>query len=99
MIIEHGDIKNPTGNAVIFWRIKGPMGVAEAQVDDRPPVRLEAWFNAEWGGYTPFQMVARDLDSGKHRLRISLLEEKQEGSTGHRFEVHGIACAGALKPH
>jgi hypothetical protein len=23
MIIEHGDIKNPTGNAVIFWRIKG----------------------------------------------------------------------------
>src|SRR3989304_5163064 len=23
MIIERGDIKNPTGNAVIFWRIKG----------------------------------------------------------------------------
>jgi hypothetical protein len=23
MIIEHGDITNPTGNAVIFWRIKG----------------------------------------------------------------------------
>ena len=88
-----------TAVGVIFWRIKGPMGVAEAQVDDRPPVRLEAWFNAEWGGYTPFQMVARDLDAGKHRLRISLLEEKQEGSTGHRFEVHGIACAGALKPH
>ena len=23
MIIEHGDLKNPTGNAVIFWHLKG----------------------------------------------------------------------------
>jgi lysophospholipase L1-like esterase len=85
-----------TAVGLIFWRMKGPLGVAEAQVDEQPPVRLEAWFNADWGGYTPFQMVARDLDAGRHRLRIHLLDEKQEGSTGHRFEVHGVACAGAF---
>ena len=85
-----------TAIGLIFWRIKGPMGVAEAQVDQQPPVRLEAWFNADWGGYTPFQIVARDLAAGRHRLRISILEEKQEGSAGHRFEVHGVACAGAF---
>ncbi len=84
-----------TAVGLIFWRVKGPMGVAEAQVDERPPVRLEAWFNADWGGYTPFQMIARDLPAGPHRLRITLLDEQQEGSTGHRFEVHGVACAGA----
>ena len=83
-----------TAIGLIFWRIKGPMGIAEAQVDDRPPVRLEAWFSADWGGYTPFQMVARDLGAGTHRLRISVLEQKQEGSEGHRFEVRGIACGG-----
>ena len=84
-----------TSIGIIFWRIKGPMGIAEAQVDDGAPVRLEGWFDADWGGYNPFVMVARDMDAGKHRLRIALLDEKQAGSDGHRFEVHGIACAGA----
>jgi lysophospholipase L1-like esterase len=84
-----------TAVGLIFWRVKGPMGIAEAQVDDAPPVRLEAWFNADWGGYNPFTMIARDLDPGMHRLRVTVLDEKQPGSEGHRFEVHGVACAGA----
>ncbi len=84
-----------TAIGLIFWRIKGPSGMAEAQVDDRPPVRLDAWFNADWGGFTPFQMVARDLEPGTHRLRVTVLEEKNKHSDGHRFEIRGIPCGGA----
>ena len=83
-----------TAISLVFWRIKGDMGIAEAQVDDAPPVRLDAWFDADWGGYTPFQLIARNLAPGTHRLTVRLLDEKQEKSGGHRFEIHGIACAG-----
>ncbi len=83
--------------SIIFWRIKGDMGMVEAQVDDRPPVKIDAWFGADWGGYTPFQLVARGLPPGKHTLRIRLLEEKNKVSKGHDFRVHGVLLAGL--PH
>ena len=82
---------------LLFYRIKGPMGIALAQVDDRPPVRAEAWFDADWGGYTPYQLVARDLGPGKHRLRITLSQDKQDGSDGNTFQVVGILIAGTKR--
>ena len=87
------------GDAIgfLFYRVKGPMGIALAQVDDRPPVRAEAWFDADWGGYTPYQLAARDLGPGTHRLRIELLKDRQEGSEGHAFRVVSILAAGTPK--
>ncbi|HOZ47547.1 MAG TPA: GDSL-type esterase/lipase family protein [Candidatus Hydrogenedentes bacterium] len=84
------------GDAVslVFYRIKGAMGIAEAQVDDKPPTKMDAWFNADWGGYTPFQLVARDLGPGPHTLRVTVLSEKNESSEGHEFRVQGVLCAG-----
>jgi len=82
---------------VIFWRIKGDVGRARAQVDDREPVTLEAWFPATWGGYTPYQVVASGLGPGEHLLRVTLLEDKNPESQGHHFELLAIACAGL--PH
>ncbi|HOS94966.1 MAG TPA: SGNH/GDSL hydrolase family protein [Armatimonadota bacterium] len=80
--------------SVSFFRIKGAMGQAEAQVDDREPVRLEAWFDQDWGGYSAFQLIARDLGPGKHRLRIRVLDEKAPASEGNRFLIHAIMAAG-----
>jgi hypothetical protein len=80
--------------SVLFWRIKGPMGRAEAWVDDRAPVMLEAWFDADWGGYTPFQLVARDLAPGKHTLHLRLLEEHSPGSQGNEFQLRAVMTAG-----
>ena len=80
--------------SVLFWRIKGGMGRAEAWMDDREPVLLEGWFSADWGGYTPFQLIARDLGPGPHTLHIRLLEEKHEESTGHDFQLRAVMTAG-----
>ena len=80
--------------SVLFWKIKGPMGRAEAWVDDREPVVLDAWYNADWGGYTSFQLVDRDLSPGKHTLHIRLLEEANPDSTGHEFQLRAVMTAG-----
>lgn len=83
-----------TAFSVVFYRVKGPMGRAEATVDDGPPATLEAWFNADWGGYDACQLVARGLKPGRHRLRIRLLEEHAPASQGTRFEVRAVLAAG-----
>lgn len=80
--------------SVLFWRIKGAMGQAEAWVDDGPRVLLEAWFDADWGGYTPFQLVARDLGPGQHTLHVKLLETRHAQSTGNAFELRAVMTAG-----
>jgi GDSL-like Lipase/Acylhydrolase family len=80
--------------ALAFHRIKGDMGIAEAQVDDLPPVKMNAWFDADWGGYTPFELVAKNLKPGTHRLRVKLLDEKSEASNGHGFQIHAVFVGG-----
>jgi hypothetical protein len=79
--------------SVLFYRVKGATGIAEARVDDGPPVRMDAWFDQTWGGYTPFQLIARDLPAGKHTLKITVIEEKNPGSTGHEFRIQAIMTA------
>ncbi len=81
---------------VIFYRIKGGMGIAEAWVDDARPVKMDAWFSADWGGYTPYQLVARDLKAGHHILRIRVLDEKNPSSTGNEFRLHAVMSAGVV---
>jgi hypothetical protein len=83
-----------TAISVLFYRVKGATGIAEAQVDGTAPVRLDAWFAATWGGYTPFQLIARDLKPGAHHLRIKLLDDKNPESTGHEFRIHSVMTAG-----
>jgi len=79
--------------SLLFYRIKGAMGIAQAQVDDKPPVKMDAWFSADWGGYVPFQLVARDLAPGKHTLRVTLLNEKNPESTGNEFHINAVLLA------
>jgi len=57
-------------------------------------VKINGWFNADWGGYSAWELVARDLAPGRHRLTIQLLDEKAEASTGHHFEVRSVLAAG-----
>jgi len=70
------------------------MGIAEVSVDDGEARRLDAWFGADWGGYSVWELVARDLAPGKHTLNVKLLEDKAEQSNGHRFEVQAVMVAG-----
>ncbi|HOX39806.1 MAG TPA: SGNH/GDSL hydrolase family protein [Candidatus Brocadiia bacterium] len=83
-----------TAVSVAYHRIKGPMGIAIARVDDDPPVDLNAWFEADWGGYSHWAMVARDLPYGKHRLIIELTDRKAPESAGTKFQLHAVFVAG-----
>jgi lysophospholipase L1-like esterase len=83
-----------TAISVAFFRIKKDYGIAQVQVDDKPAQKLDAWFDADWGGYTPWQLIARDLAPGKHALRITLLDEKNPGSTGSKFQLQAVMGAG-----
>ena len=83
-----------TAVSLVFHRIKRDMGIARASTDGGEPVDMDAWFNADWGGYSAWQLVARGLQPGTHRLRIELLDRKAEQSTGHTFELRAVMCAG-----
>lgn len=83
-----------TDISVMYFRIKGDMGMAEAQVDGLPPVKLNAWFEADWGGYSNCDLVARNLAPGKHRLRIRVLHETAPLSHGHKFQLQAVMVAG-----
>ncbi len=76
------------------WHIRGPMGKAKVQVDDRPAVVQDAWFDQTWGGYRQTIELARDLPPGKHRVALEILSEKNPQSTGHEYRILGLGAAG-----
>jgi lysophospholipase L1-like esterase len=84
------------GQAVLamHYRLRGAMGKARVQVDDRPPVVRDGWFDQTWGGYRETWELARGLGPGKHRVRLELLEEKSPESGGHEFRLLGLGVAG-----
>jgi lysophospholipase L1-like esterase len=84
------------GQAVLamHWRLRGAMGKARVQVDDRPPLVRDGWFDQTWGGYRETCELARGLDPGKHRVRLELLEEKAPESGGREFRLLGLGVAG-----
>lgn len=79
---------------LVFQRIKGDMGRVAVRIDEADPVICEAWFDADWGGYSAVELLARDLPPGKHRIELELLPEHHPGSGGTRFEVHALLAAG-----
>ena len=79
---------------LVTYRLRGAMGRAKIQVDDKPAVTLDAWFDGTWGGYTPTDIIGKDLTAGKHHVRIELLNEKADLSTGHEFRIYNVGTAG-----
>ena len=76
------------------WHIRGPMGKATVQVDDRPAVVRDAWFDQTWGGYRQTTELARGLAPGKHRVSFEILPEKNPQSGGHEYRILGLGAAG-----
>jgi hypothetical protein len=44
-------------------------------------------------------MVARDLPPGPHTLRIEVLPDKAEASSGHKFILQLVMAAGLTGAH
>lgn len=81
------------------WRIRGPMGKAKVQVDDRPAEVRDAWFDQTWGGYRQTNELARDLSPGRHRVVFEILAERNPQSTGHEYRILGLGTAGIDSHH
>lgn len=82
---------------LVYWKIKGDMGIANVWVDNLEPVKIDAWFNQDWGGYNCEVVIAKNLSPGKHILNVQLLEEKNKNSNGREFQIRAILAAGLGK--
>ena len=85
------------GSSILFMShvIRGAMGRAEVQVDSLPPKTIDGWFSGTWGGYRSTAVLAEGLEAAAtHRVRVKLLEEKADESTGHGFSIFGLGAAG-----
>ena len=79
---------------VMDWHVRGAMGKAKVQVDDRPGEVRDAWFDQTWGGYRQTIELARDLSPGRHRVIFEILPERNPESTGHEYRILGLGAAG-----
>ena len=79
---------------VMDWHIRGAMGKAKVQVDDRPGEVRDAWFDQTWGGYRQTIELARNLSPGQHRVSFEILPERNPESTGHEYRILGLGAAG-----
>lgn len=87
-----------TAIGLAYKKQKAGFGRARVCVDGDAGEILDGYFPQDWGGgYTPFFLAKRDLPPGRHRLSITVLEEKADESPGHAFEIHAIYAAGL--PH
>ncbi len=83
--------------ALLYYTIKGDMGIVEITVDDKNPLKLNGCFTCpgDWNGeHTPSQIIAENLKPGMHKVRIKLLKEKALKSKSHRFEIREIMAFG-----
>jgi len=79
-----------------FWKIKGGMGKAKISIDGNNPLVMDAWFDQTWGGYRYMEHIGTNLKEGKHRVRIEILAEKNENSTGNEFRVLCLGATGVV---
>lgn len=77
-----------------FWKVNGPMGKARITIDGQHPVVFDSWFDQTWGGYREMEPIASNLNQGKHLVKIEILPEKNEKSTGNEFRVLCIGSTG-----
>jgi len=82
---------------IAFWRINGPMGIATASVDGGRPARLDAWFEKTWGGYRQTVRIAEGLPPGRHKVKVTLLQERNPQSSGNEFILLGAGSIGIVK--
>ncbi len=75
------------------YHINGPMGKVEVQVDGKKVAKVDAFFEATWGGRIHTVKIAEKLSPGSHKVTVTLLEEKHPQSTGNTFRITGFGGA------
>lgn len=77
------------GTSIGFSYLKwasGEFGTAKITIDDNEHI-IEGHFNAAWEGYLDTIILESNLVKREHTVKIELLDEKPEGSTGEKFMI------------
>ncbi len=77
-----------------FWKINGAMGKGKVTVDNGNSKVMDGWFDQTWGGYRDMELIGDQLSPGKHVVRVELLADKNEKSTGNEFRVLCVGSTG-----
>lgn len=78
-----------TGRAVGAYLLAGPdAGKVEAQIDDRPSRTIDLYHRFSTGLHYPRTvMFASDLSTGKHKLRLRVVDEHNSASSGNAVRI------------
>lgn len=89
------DIKGTYISIVYHLDKQKDYGMIQVQVDDLTPVKYNAYAGWIWdGGMCVWKLIATDLVYGWHKVRITLLDEKDKDSVGNRFRLMAVMAAG-----
>ncbi|MBN2512096.1 MAG: hypothetical protein JXB18_04065 [Sedimentisphaerales bacterium] len=89
------DIKGTSLSLVYHLDKQKDYGMIQVQVDDREPEKHSAYVGWIWdGGMCVWKPVASDLAYGWHKIKITLLDEKDKDSTGTRFRLMAVMASG-----
>ena len=79
----------------IIWQRAAYAIRAHAQVDDLEPVELSAYYDPIWGPTAyGYKHIAKDLEPGRHTLRIVLSDDPEHISDELPFSLDAILVAG-----
>ncbi len=89
------DIKGSFISIVYHIDKQKDFGMIQVQIDDLEPVKHNAYAGWIWkGGMCVWKPVATDLVDGWHKVKITLLEEKDKNSEGNKFRFLAALAAG-----
>lgn len=89
------DIKGTYISIVYHLDKQKDYGMIQVQVDNHTPVKHNAYAGWIWnGGMCAWKPIATDLVYGWHKVKITLLEEKDKDSVGNRFRLMAVMAAG-----
>lgn len=89
------DIKGSFISIVYHIDNQKDFGMIQVQIDDLEPVKHNAYAGWIWkGGMCVWRPVATDLTDGWHKVRITLLEDRDKDSEGNKFRFMAVMAAG-----
>ncbi|HPS55199.1 MAG TPA: hypothetical protein PLP05_06350, partial [Sedimentisphaerales bacterium] len=89
------DIKGSFISIVYHIDKQTDFGMIQVQVDNLEPMKLNAYAGWIWnGGMCVWKPIATNLTNGWHKVKITLLDEKDKDCQGNKFRFLAVMAAG-----
>ena len=85
--------------AVLYSRYKTEnRGKVEIWLDNGKHTILNAYWTESWGPATIFEVLGENLNDAIHNLHIKIVDEHDNGTNGHYFQLLNVLSAKKSKP-